>query len=86
MITIKILLGIIVCIGIYLIYKQQQISLLKKYPPGSGKIITTKWYFYHSDPKNVKYFRVLRRWKESKGRDQKGSIGYEYYQECEIWE
>ena len=86
MTTTEILLGIVVCIGAYLIYKQRQIYFLKKYPPGSGKIITTKGYLYHKDPDNNKYFRVLRHWTENKGRNQNGKMNYEYYQECEIWE
>ena len=86
MTTSEFLLSIIVCIGVYLIYRQRQIYLLKKYVPGTGEIITTIEVWGYKDPTDAKYFRILRQWKEEVSYSKPGNRGYNYYQECEIWE
>ncbi len=81
----KILLPIIVVIGIYLIYKQKQIYFLKKYPPGTGKIVTQKNVSVFLGPvfKNVRYYRTIR---ESQPEKAVGIDILYYHGEYEIWE
>ena len=86
--------GILICIGLYSgICKLKEAYLFKKYPPGSGHIITTRSTISYQNPKevksNIKYFRVLRKWNEEEGRygyANAGNILWRYCQECETWE
>ncbi len=68
--------GILICLSLYGIHKQRKIYFLKKYPPGSGEMMTIRstenQFFGQTEkkalkrlkPKDVKYFRVISASKE----------------------